>query len=337
MAEKVQTNSPCCVCGSTQSELYSETTYPEYNYPGTFPLRKCSGCGLLFNSPGLKNEDVFKLYGSNYYFFNRRDSVEFDRIVEMHSLVIKPQENLLKKKKVLEVGGAKGYLLAVLKTLGWETKGVEISSNAAEYARGKFGLDIFNGTLENYAEKSTEKYPMILGIDVLEHVPDPASFIEAASKLLENEGILVIDTPNANAENIRLYGKKWSGFNPFHIFIFNEHNIRQLLEKHGFEVLKAFSHSNSPAPAPQTSLLKTAIRGAERVLYSLNLLSSVRKLTLAIRKKVTAAPDPAVFLKPTAERIKTAPPYEQTADTRAEFAAGNRGDNLFVMARKRSQ
>ncbi|HYF02843.1 MAG TPA: class I SAM-dependent methyltransferase [Patescibacteria group bacterium] len=291
MAEKVQTNTPCCVCDSTKSTEYSETTYPEYNYPGVFALRKCSECGLLFNSPGLKNEDVFKLYGSNYYFFNRRDDVEFDRIVEMHSLVIKPQEHLVSSKKVLEVGSAKGYLLAVLKTLGWETQGVEISENAARYAREKFGLNIFNGTLEQYAEKSTEKYPLVLGIDVLEHVPDPASFITAAAKLVEEGGILVIDTPNANSGNIKLNGKKWSGFNPFHIFIFNEHNIRQLLKKHGFEVEKAFSHSNSPVAPKRNSIFKKLIRSIEKVFFALNLLGALRKLTLAIQRKITASPD----------------------------------------------
>lgn len=55
---KIVTNNPCLLCGSADSQLLFETEYTPYNYPGKFAMRKCSKCGLLFNSPRLPDEDL---------------------------------------------------------------------------------------------------------------------------------------------------------------------------------------------------------------------------------------------------------------------------------------
>src|SRR5690349_12823049 len=110
-------NEPCCVCGQTRSLLVQETTYPEHGYPGSFCLRKCSSCGLLFNSPRLDNHELAQLYGKNYYFFNRSDATELARIPPMYarSVALVADEFKDGGRVSLDIGSGRGYFPAVLK------------------------------------------------------------------------------------------------------------------------------------------------------------------------------------------------------------------------------
>ena len=219
-------NEPCCVCGQTKSLLVQETTYPEHGYPGSFCLRRCANCGLLFNSPRLDNHELALLYGSNYYFFNRPDDAELKRIAPMYARTVALVENEFKEtdRHALDIGSGRGYFPAVLKRLGWDAHGIEISREAAKYAKERFGLEtIFVGTIEQYVAEIDTKFPLVTAIDVIEHVPSPAKFIAALSEVVRPGGLAIIDTPNAAAYNIKVDGVAWKGFNPFHIYLVQHH------------------------------------------------------------------------------------------------------------------
>lgn len=243
---KVQVNVPCCVCASMDSEFLFKMEYPAYEYPGIFQVRKCKTCGLLFNSPRLPDSDFPNLYDKNYYFFNRRDAVEFARIANVYCRTVALVEERISPKKVLEIGSAKGYLLAVLQHLSWEVQGIEISSSASEYAIEKFGVKTFVGSLEDYVHvhRSKIKFPLVLAIDLIEHILYPSEFFSYVNEIIQDEGILIIDTPNGGAHNILIENSNWKGFNPFHIFLFSKENITTILNKHGFVVESIFTYGN---------------------------------------------------------------------------------------------
>jgi SAM-dependent methyltransferase len=203
-------NEPCCICGQTRSLLVQEATYPEHGYPGSFCLRKCSECGLLFNSPRLDDAELGQLYGRNYYFFNRPDASELQRIVPMYARTIALVADKVAAKVTLDVGCGRGYLPAVLSKLGWDARGVEISREASQYARRRFGLQhIFTGTIEQYiASPDARSFPLVTAIDVIEHVPAPDAFVASLARVVDRNGLLIIDTPNAGAHNAPA-GEAW--------------------------------------------------------------------------------------------------------------------------------
>ena len=180
---KVDVNDPCCVCNSRNSELLYEIEYPNHSYPGVFRLRECQTCGLLFNSPRLIDEEIVKLYGSNYYFFSRNDPDEIRRVANIYQRTVALLKGDIKHKKILEIGSAKGYLLALLKHIGWDVQGVELSVEASQYAMSKFDVPTFNGPVDAFAKSNLAgKYPFILAIDVLEHVSDPINFVQCIAQ-----------------------------------------------------------------------------------------------------------------------------------------------------------
>lgn len=85
---------------------------------------------------------------------------------------------------------------------------------------------------------------------VLEHLYDPAAYVEAAHRLLRPEGRLIVQVPNAASWQFLLFGEAWNGLDvPRHLFNFRAADLEALLDACGFEVLrrKHFSLRDNPA------------------------------------------------------------------------------------------
>lgn len=319
---------PCPVCGTTGSQIVHSVTYPEQRYPGTFVLRRCNGCGLLFNSPRLDLNELGKLYDGNYYFFLRSDAREFRRIVGMYQRTLGVIDVNAIEKRSLDIGCGRGYFPAVLKSLGWDAHGVEISEEASEYARAKFSLDVFTGTIEQYASGANARtFPLVTAIDVIEHVPDPAEFVAAAAKCVAPGGMLIIDTPNAQANNVGHKGAFWKGFNPFHIYLFSIDNLKTLLQRNGMRVESGFSYGNSPEP-------RNARDGMISLIKKLHLAGPAAKAYFAIKKMTMGRHEPAELISRAASAIGAESSYSKSSDSNAPLSQSKSGDNIVVIARK---
>jgi 2-polyprenyl-3-methyl-5-hydroxy-6-metoxy-1,4-benzoquinol methylase len=324
---------PCCVCGSTRSELLWTTTWPEHGYPGEFSMRRCSGCRLLFNSPRLDDAELGKLYGRNYYFFMRQDAREIRRIVAMVQRTVALVVERVREKRSLDIGCGRGYLPAVMQKLGWDARGVEIAQDAAEYGRQRFGLDVFTGTIEQYVKwPDAQQFPLVTAIDVLEHVPSPDSFAEASAKTVERGGWLIIDTPNGAARNIDVKKLQWRGFNPFHIYLFTVESLTKLLTRHGLIVEQAFSYGNRLAQREPVS--RQLRDGVARQLKRIGLIRPATAMYYKMRDLGPAETDTEGVLSETLSEIRKSAPFTQTNDATEELSAGARGDNIVVIARK---
>jgi 2-polyprenyl-3-methyl-5-hydroxy-6-metoxy-1,4-benzoquinol methylase len=321
---------PCDVCGRTSSELLWTTTWPEHRYPGAFAMRRCAGCGLLFNSPRLDDEQLGALYGRNYYFFNRSDARELARGVEMYQRTVALVADQLTDQRSLDIGTGRGYLPAVMRRLGWDARGVEISSDAADYARQRFGLDVFTGTVEQYANSpNARQFPLVTAIDVIEHVPSPRAFVQAIARVVEPGGRAIIDTPNAAARNIESKRLEWSGFNPFHIYLFGVENLSTLLERCGLTVERAFSYHN----APQARAMADTIRSG---LKRLGLAGPAARAYFMLKGMGGSSPNGTIEAEVdrAVSQIRATPSWDKTADATAPLARDRAGDNIVVIARR---
>lgn len=334
---KEDVNANCCICDSKESTLLYEIDYPQYGYPGTFSVRRCSGCGLIFNSPRLTQGAIDALYEKNYYFFNRPDEVEFKRIIVLYRRIIKPLAQIGIKKDVLEIGSAKGYLLALLKGLGWSVCGIEISSAAADYAKTKFGISVHTGTLKDYVDcPGHQKFYTILAIDVLEHIPDPENFLKQICELMNKDGILIIQTPNGNSKNIVSQKGTWKGFNPYHIFIFNPENLERLLVKTGFSVQRIFSYGNCEdtlknTVEPKNGSLPAQSSFIKQFLKRLGVYSFLCNIIKLLLRGYCRK----IFLKRAIEEAEKEYSYFDMPDSWGPFAETRTGDNFVIWALKK--
>jgi 2-polyprenyl-3-methyl-5-hydroxy-6-metoxy-1,4-benzoquinol methylase len=363
---KTEVNKPCCLCGAAESELLFERTFSGPLNPGPFAIRRCNGCGLLFNSPRLNAEGIRSLYNDHYYFFQRENEPEFKRIVTLYQRTIAEMDTAMKPGRVLEIGSAKGYLLALMKALGWQPTGIEVSPDAAHFAATAFGVDCFTGTLEDYIRSSRRSsFPLVLAIDLLEHLEQPQEFIRLLREVVDDGGWLIIDTPNGGGYNISVQASQWKGFNPFHIFLFTRENLITMLSNNGFEVHRIFSYSNKMATEPPTPAARMttepalppppsskAKEKAKALLKRAGLFNAVAPLYRRVKRlteRDSGAPSLcgvqqsaaqlqshlADVLNRAVSQMKTSPVYSHTPDAAYPLADRCRGDNLVVIAIKR--
>ncbi len=107
----------------------------------------------------------------------------------------KPLQNL----KILDIGCGGGLLSEPMCRLGAEVVGIDASSkniNVAKLHAKKNNLKIkyFNTSPENF--KSSNKFDVILNMEIIEHVEDVNFFLMSCSKLLKKNGIMFVATLN---------------------------------------------------------------------------------------------------------------------------------------------
>jgi hypothetical protein len=85
---------------------------------------------------------------------------------------------------------------------------------------------------------------------VLEHLPDPQPYLEAARELLAPHGRLIVQVPNAASWQARIFGRRWNGLDvPRHLHDFRAADLAALVSRSGFDVVreKHFSLRDNPA------------------------------------------------------------------------------------------
>lgn len=329
---------PCVVCAGCRSTLLWTTRWPQHAHAVAFSMRQCQSCGLLFNSPRLEDTRLARLYEGSYYFFNRSDRDELTRIADMYQRTIALVEHAVSRKRCLDVGCGRGYLPVVLRGMTWDAHGLEISPEAADYARQQFGVNVFTGTIEEYVSHSTRQFPLLTAIDVIEHVPRPDAFAAALASAVEPGGYVIVDTPNAASYNAAAEGTEWMGFNPFHIYLFTIDNLSRLLEACGLRIERAFSYNNMPVDRRPRLLRRRVVRaGVMRGLRKVGLLGAFSRAHAAMRSRPTgaraASPDE---VRQTVARIRSDLAWDASDDMTAPLAESARGDNIVVIARKPS-
>ena len=138
---------------------------------------------------------------------------------------------------VLDVGCGSGVLLARMKSLGWETCGVEVDLNAVQAARAR-GLDIRHGQLDE-CRFPENHFDAIHLSHVIEHVYDPAALLRECHRVLKPGGKIIILTPNLESWGHRRYRSAWLSLDPpRHLILFNRRNFRTLAEAAGFKIIR---------------------------------------------------------------------------------------------------
>ena len=122
---------------------------------------------------------------------------------------IEQQAAGLDGKRILDVGCGGGILAEALALKGARVTGIDMAELSLKVARlhlHESGLDIDYqlSTVEAFAERHQAQFDIVTCLELLEHVPDPASIITSATRLLKPGGILFLSTINRNPKSFAL-------------------------------------------------------------------------------------------------------------------------------------
>ncbi|TKK68921.1 class I SAM-dependent methyltransferase [Ilyomonas limi] len=198
-----------------------------------YPLKVlvCDNCFLVQVDEYQKREEIFS---PDYVYFS---SVSEYWLAHSKKYVekITPRFNLNTNSLVVEIASNDGYLLQYFQEKNIPVLGIEPTASTAQIAINK-GIDtIIEFFDENLALKLSElrKADLILGNNVLAHVPDLNSFVRGLKILLKPVGVMTFEFPHL----MKLIEKtEFDTIYHEHFSYFSFYFINKLFDFHGFKI-----------------------------------------------------------------------------------------------------
>lgn len=211
-----------------------------FDLPGEFAWRRCPVCGLLMLSPRPVQTAIGMYYPSDYAPYKTaiedepRKLMRWKRRRNLRNQ-IEAVNNNAKQGTLLDIGCATGIYLAEMRRFGWQVQGIEPQAEAADYARRRFDLPVFNGDLLQ-SHLPDSHFDAATMWDVLEHTHDPAATLSEVRRLLKPDGLLVMTLPDPDSKEAESFGPAWVGYDaPRHLYLFGGASLDLLLDRTGFK------------------------------------------------------------------------------------------------------
>lgn len=231
----------CGLCGADDAALKFEDA--------PFSVVTCRRCGLTYVTPRLAAPDLIEhVYDEGYwtssaaktrgYTDYRADARLYLATYRRRMAVV--ERHFARPGRVLDVGCAAGYFLAVMQERGWDVLGLEPSEAIRAVARERLGADAVRGGLLDDPGLAPASFDLVTLWDVLEHIPDPVAALARARELLRPGGKLLVETQNVDSLAARVLGKRWQHYkHAEHIYHFNRATLGRALADAGFRPLES--------------------------------------------------------------------------------------------------
>jgi len=203
---------------------------PEVYYP--LKVFICHQCFLVQVDEYKKSDAIFN---SEYAYFSSYSTTWLAHAKKYTEAMIE-RFGFSSASRVIEIASNDGYLLQYFKEKGVPVLGVEPTANTAEVAKGK-GIDTlveFFGTqlAQKLAEKDI-KADLLLGNNVLAHVPDIKDFVAGMQLVLKPTGVITMEFPHLmqlvdNNQFDTIYHE--------HFSYLSFYTVKQLFESAGLEM-----------------------------------------------------------------------------------------------------
>lgn len=236
-------NVPVCpVCnGKEFSSFLNCTDY--FVSKEEFKIKQCNGCGFKITENIEDEDNIGPYYQSENYISHSNTSKGLVNAVyhRVRNYMLGRKRRLVEKAAaiqkghILDVGTGTGFFLNEMKDYGWLVTGIEKSGDARKFAKTEFNLD--NLPTEELFKLKGNSYDVISLWHVLEHIHQLNENMETFFKLLKKNGKLIIAVPNNDSYDAKHYKEFWAAFDvPRHIWHFTPTQMKQLGEKHGFQI-----------------------------------------------------------------------------------------------------
>ena len=226
MTDTTHNNLACRFCGTPLSTSFADlgetplaNSYlrdpgqPDPRYP--LHARVCDSCLLVQVEDVVPAEDIF----SDYAYFSSF-STSWVAHAEAYTRMASDRFGLNAGSSVIEVASNDGYLLQHFVKAGVPVLGIEPAANVAEAANANdvntmcafFGLELARSLRAEGTEAD-----LLLGNNVLAHVPDLNDFVAGLAHLLARDGVLTMEFPHlarliAEAQFDTIYHEHFSYF-----------------------------------------------------------------------------------------------------------------------------
>lgn len=266
--DMLESVSACPVCASERSEFVVEAvdnlffcSHRQWRY------FRCTKCSSLYLGNRPKPDTIQLAYQAYYthhnttgevnslvttllrkYLQSRNGGFLFAAVIDL----IKPLQSFFEAKtkgianyppgRVFDFGCGNGMFLSLCRDSGWEAYGSDFDEAAVQTARAR-GLSVLWGGIDALTAQPDNSFDLITLSHVIEHLHNPEVLLAECHNKLRKGGILWVETPNANASGLRVFGKNWRGLEPpRHLLLYSKASLINVLIRAQFSSITETRH-----------------------------------------------------------------------------------------------
>jgi SAM-dependent methyltransferase len=239
-------NCPLCKSGLSDQSVITSHVYGQGKKRES-SFFQCQSCDIIYQYPRLNEKEESHFYAKEFEQFMESRAGENSGWKKATTHVTNNEDTRLRRMnyilphlndnaRLLEVGCSSGFMLYPLEKMGNYCVGIEPSGVFSDFVKNN-NLTIFNSIEHLLENKPKIKFDLIMHFFVLEHISDPLSFLLDQLDLLEPNGKIIFEIPNAADPLYSVYDIE--SFERFywsmaHHWYFNYKSLKFLLDKLGY-------------------------------------------------------------------------------------------------------
>jgi 2-polyprenyl-3-methyl-5-hydroxy-6-metoxy-1,4-benzoquinol methylase len=200
---------------------------------------RCTGCSLHLLNPQPSEAELVEIYHPTYSFFGAEPGAEacVSRVKQATADHYLDQLAVVGVTggRLLEVGCGDGDFLLQAARRNFSVEGIDYSPHSCAKAQAKLGpaAHILCGEISAVADRR-ESYELCVACDVIEHVRQPAAFLQTLHGLLKPGGWVFLVTPDLDSLAAKLMGSRWLEYKAEHMYYYAPRTLRRQLAQAGF-------------------------------------------------------------------------------------------------------
>jgi len=228
--EQISIRPACPICGTASPLLHEVSAHDYY---------ACPGCAHQFLDLEPADSHTSDQFGDGYFsgegdgypdYLGNRDLLiargkHYAKLIARHTGK--------SSGELLDIGSAAGFLAKGFQSSGWSAQGLEPNQSMAAHASNHEDIPTSSEAIESF--RPDQRFDLVLMIQVIGHLEDPAATLRAVRQLLKPGGYLLIETWNCRSITARVLGSRWHEYNPPSVLhAFSRQSLTALAEGQGF-------------------------------------------------------------------------------------------------------
>jgi 2-polyprenyl-3-methyl-5-hydroxy-6-metoxy-1,4-benzoquinol methylase len=233
---------PVCKLGNIKTHYTGAIRNGKFpNIVDSAIIYKCVECTIEYLSNyhiDYKSTEYRQLVDSSHTAEGYYDIHDNDQYAKLQFFDLKD----LRGKKILDLGSGAGAFLDLVKGYVSESYAIEPATYYHQCLREK-GHKVYEST-DDLLLNMAGQFDYIVSFSVIEHVDDPISFVDEATRLLKPGGTLIISTPNANDVLLKLLPDSYPSFfyRVVHKWYFTKKSLSFVAENSGLDFKIVHKH-----------------------------------------------------------------------------------------------
>jgi len=199
-----------------------------------YPLRLyvCEKCWLVQID---EYKQFYEIFSKDYIYFSSYSTSWLEH-AKLYTEMVTERFTLNETSMVIEIGSNDGYLLQYFQNNHIPCLGIEPTESTAKVSKEK-GIPVickfFGKKLAKQLAEAKKKANLLIGNNVLAHVPDVVDFVEGLKIILKKNGVITMEFPHLMQ---LIEQTQFDTIYHEHFSYFSFHTVKTIFSKQGLEI-----------------------------------------------------------------------------------------------------